>query len=430
MSRKILIIFIMAMILLFSSTSYAYTSPQEFLYLSAESAILIDAESGDVLYEKNPNKIMYPASTTKIMTAILTLENTRLSDKIIIDKDTPFTEGSRIYVIEGEEFTVEELLHALLVQSANDAAVAFAKHISGSVEEFALLMNKRAKELGAKNTNFVNPNGLPDENHVTTAYDLAMISKYAMTLPEFREIVKTVRYQISPTNKQSEIRYLKNTNRLLWGVGSRNRIQYNGKWIDIKYDIVDGIKTGYTLAAQQCLVASGQKDGRRLISVVLKSKGTDVYLDTRKLLDFGFDNFRNFEIVNSGRVIEKVKIPNGKEEELDLITQQRITKTIHNDIQLDDIKSKIYINEDIKAPIFKGQVLGKITYTLNEKIIGESNLIAKNSVEEKTINKIIKRAKNPKNLSLLKITFFIVFLYIIWRSIVTYKRLKSRRYRL
>src|SRR5690606_29034088 len=117
--------------------------------------------------------------------------------------------------------------------------------------------------------NFINPHGLPDPEHVTTAYDLAMISKYAMTLPKFREIVKTVRYQIEPTNKQEEIRYLKNTNRLLWGVGSGHKISYNDQLIDIKYDIVDGIKTGYTNAAQQCLVATALKDDRRLISVVL-----------------------------------------------------------------------------------------------------------------------------------------------------------------
>ena len=156
--------------------------------ITAPSAILIDSGSGDILYEKNAHTLMYPASTTKIMTAILAIESLDLSDTVVIDKESPFTTGSRIYIQEGEIFTVEQLLYALLLQSANDVAVALAKHISGDVAEFAKRMNERAKELGAKNTHFVNSSGLPDEAHVTTAYDLALIARYAMTLPEFKKL--------------------------------------------------------------------------------------------------------------------------------------------------------------------------------------------------------------------------------------------------
>ncbi len=168
MKHKVLILFVILFILA-SFPVYGLYSPQN-LELSSESAVVIDATSGDILYEKNSHKLMFPASTTKIMTAVLTLENTSINDKVIIDKETPFTDGSRIYVIEDEEFTVEQLLHALLVGSANDVAVALAKHVSDSVEDFASLMNKRAKELGAMNTHFVNPNGLPHNDHITTAY--------------------------------------------------------------------------------------------------------------------------------------------------------------------------------------------------------------------------------------------------------------------
>ncbi len=415
-------------IIIFSSVFPIYaTAENDPPSISSESAILIDYETGDVLFEKNSNKPMYPASTTKIMTAILTLENTNLNETVIIDKETPFTEGSRIYVIEGEEFTVDQLLHALLIDSANDAAVALAKHISGSIEEFAKLMNKRAKELGAKNTHFTNPHGLPDENHTTTAYDLAMIAKYAMTIPQFREIVKTVRYQIPPTNKQPETRYLQNTNRLLWGTGSSNRIEYNGKWVDIKYDIIDGIKTGYTTQAQQCLVSSGVKDGNRLISVVLKAVRTNVYVDTRKLIDYGFDNFDFIEITSAGEVVTTIDVQNAVQEKLDLVTQKSITKAVLKSDLLKDIDLEINLNDSIEAPISKGEVLGKVTYSIDGKILGESNLLAKESIDEKMISKVIKRATDPRNINLLKLLGILFVLYLIWRTIVTIFRLRKRR---
>ncbi|RKD27956.1 D-alanyl-D-alanine carboxypeptidase (penicillin-binding protein 5/6) [Caminicella sporogenes DSM 14501] len=427
--KQIISVILAICFLLNSPLTANATTSSNSLNISAESAILIDADTGEILYEKNSNKPMYPASTTKIMTALLTLENANLNDKIIIDKETPFTDGSRIYVLEGEQFTVDQLLHALLIESANDAAVALAKHISGNIEDFVKLMNKRAKELGAKNTHFANPNGLPNHEHVTTAYDLAMIAKYAMTIPKFREIVKTVRYKIPPTNKQSETRYLKNTNRLLWGTGSRNKILYKGKWIDIKYDIVDGIKTGYTTEAQQCLVATAFKNNRRLISVVLKAIGTNVYTDTRTLLDFGFDNFKNMNIVKTGEIITNVKIPNGTEKNLNLITQTKLTKTFPINKKIDKIDKKIELNQKIKAPITKGEVLGKVIYILNGNKIGQVNLIAEKSIDEKAIYKFIKKIKDPKSYSFLKYILYIFIIYIIWRTIVTIKRLKRRRLR-
>lgn len=428
MKRFFVIMFVIAILISTSFSSFAI-APTETLNISAESGIVIDFDSGDVLFEKNAHKQMYPASTTKIMTAILTLENTDLNDKVIIDKETPFTGGSRMYVKEGEQFTVEQLLYSLMIESANDAAVALAKHISGSTEEFAKLMNKRAKELGALNTHFTNPNGLPDEKHVTTAYDLAMISKYAMTIPKFRDVVKTIRYQVPANDKTPEVRYFKNRNRLLWGTGPSNRIKYNGKWIDIKYDIVDGIKTGYTSVAQQCLVSTASKDNRRVISVVLKAIRTNVYVDSRKLIDYGFDNFRVINVVDSGTSLKTVEIENGVEKELSLITQDTITKTVPNNYNETDIVKKIEMNPDIKAPINKGEVLGKVTYSLDDEVIGKTNLIANKSIDEKEIYKIIRNVKDPKNMILLKISIAIILIFISWRTMVTVKRVRRRRRR-
>lgn len=428
MKQIFCVILVLSILLSSSLIGFATYSPPN-INITAESAILIDASNGDILYEKNSNKQMYPASTTKIMTAILALENCNLQEEVVIDKETPFTEGSRIYVIEDEVFTVEQLLYALLVDSANDSAVALAKHISGNVEEFAKLMNKRAKELGATNTHFTNPNGLPDKEHVTTAHDLAMIAKYAMTIPKFRELVKTPRYQIPPTNKQQETRYIINSNRFLWGVGGRNKIQYKGKWIDIKYDLIDGIKTGYTTEAQQCLVSTAKKNDRRLISVVLKAIKTNVYLDTRTLLDYGFDNFKFIDIVDAGETIKTIDIKNGQVGNLDLITQEKMSKAIPIASNKSNIEYDITLKDNIKAPINKGEVLGKITYKLNDEKLGSINLIAHSSIDEKKIYKAIKRMKSTKNVRLYKIILVFFILYLIWRTIVTINRLgKFKRF--
>lgn len=428
MRRLILVILVIS--ILASSTFLSFSlAPKDEVDISAEAGIVIDALTGDILFGKNPHKPMYPASTTKIMTAILTIENANLNDKIIIDKETPFTDGSSMSVKEGEEFTVEQLLYGLMVKSANDGAVALAKHISGSVEEFAKLMNKRARELGALNTHFTNPHGLPEENHTTTAYDLAVIARHAMTIPKFREVANTVRYQIPITEKTDEIRYYKNTNRLLWGVGPSHRIKYNGKWIDIKYDIVDGIKTGYTFQAQQCLVSTGFKGSRRVISVVLKTTTPNVYLDTRRLIDYGLDNFSIVNIVGSNDILKTLEIENGKEKELNLVAEDSIIKALPNNYTSSDIKHTITLNPEIAAPINSGDILGKVSYSLNGEVMGEINLVAAKSIDETEVSTIMRKIESLKDISFFNVFFFLILIYIIWRTFVTIKRIRRRRRR-
>jgi len=407
--------------------SHAIARPPD---ITAPSGILIDAATGDVLYEKNAHEKMYPASTTKIMTAILVLENTNLQDTVIIDKDTPFTDGSRIYALEDEIFTVEQLLYALLVQSANDAAVALAKHVSGSVEAFAALMNQRARELGAKNTNFVNPNGLPNEAHISSAYDLAMIAKHGMTIPAFREIVGTVRYEIPPTNKQEETRYLRSSNRFLWGTGGRNQINYRGKWTNIKYDIVDGIKTGYTIQAQQCLVASAVQGEHRLISVILKAQSTNVYLDSRTLIDYGFENFQFKKIIGSHEPIEAVSIKGGIEKKVNLVTADAFYKAIPKGDSIEDLTKDIVLREDLSAPIEKGEILGRMIYKSGDLVLGEVDLIAEETVAKK---EGIYAAFPSAQTSRRPIAYIIalpLLLFLLWRSFVTFRRSRRRKNRL
>jgi D-alanyl-D-alanine carboxypeptidase (penicillin-binding protein 5/6) len=197
---------------------------------------------------------------------------------------------------------MEQLLYALMLESANDAAVAIAEHISGSVEEFAKLMNKKAKELGATNTNFVNPNGLHNDNHYTTARDLAMIAKYAMTLDKFRSVVKEVKYTIPKTNKQEERNYITNSNKLIWKTYDKFRYEY-----------ATGIKTGYTTKSKQCLVGGAKKGDMELISVVMGAEGQNIYTDTVGLFEYGFANYQNVDILKKDQIVTTVPIEEGTE---------------------------------------------------------------------------------------------------------------------
>ncbi|HWP98775.1 MAG TPA: D-alanyl-D-alanine carboxypeptidase family protein [Syntrophomonadaceae bacterium] len=247
----------------------------------SESAILMDAKTGQVLYEKNMNEKLYPASITKILTILLGIEKGHLDDTVTMSHEAVFTiprGASHIALDEGEQITLEQALMAALLPSANDACNGIAEHISGNVSDFAQLMNQRARESGALNSNFVNPHGLPDDKQVTTAYDMAMITRAALQNEKFRAIISTVRYTIPPTNKQTEPRELWSEHRML----TTNRFSYQG---------VIGGKTGYTKESQNTLVTAGRRGDRELIAVVMRSEDFGVYKDTIALFDYGFNEF-------------------------------------------------------------------------------------------------------------------------------------------
>ena len=248
----------------------AITSPK----IIAHGAVLINLNTGKFFFQKNSHSEYAPASTTKVMTALLTLEKCKLDEKVTIGKNPPFEEGSKIYLMEGEVLTVKQLLYALLLPSANDAALALAEHISGSKQAFANLMNKRARKLGCRNTNFVNPNGLYDKNHFTSAYDLALIAAKAMKFSKFREIVSTLSYKLAATNKQPLIRYLHNENKLLF-----SKVY--------KYSGADGIKTGYTIKSKHTYIGAATRKGITL-AVVLLYDEKGYYKEAASLFDYGF----------------------------------------------------------------------------------------------------------------------------------------------
>lgn len=252
------------------------TSPS----LGAESAVAMDAETGRVLWQKDADSSRFPASTTKILTALLVLENLRLEETLVAPKEIEGVGGSSLYMLPGERLTVHDALYAILLRSANDVCVTVACRISGSVEKFADLMNTRAKAIGCRNTHFHNPHGLNDPEHTTTAYDLALIAREAMKHPLFAKIVRTPRYEIRrPTVPQDQVLVSKN------------------RWIRDDPS-ADGIKTGYTDPAGKCFVGSATRDGHRVITVVLKS--TDWEADTAALMDWTFARFQRRTLVEAG----------------------------------------------------------------------------------------------------------------------------------
>ncbi len=378
MKKRISTIILVMIIMLMNMPIYADSLSSEDI--TAEAGILIDERTGTVLFGKNEKKKMYPASTTKMLTAIIILENHSMDEVVTIDPVSPQLIGSRINLDKGEIFTVEQLINALMVKSANDAARALAVYHAGSIEEFSKIMNNKAKELGAFDSNFVNPNGLHDNNHYTTAYDLAMISRYCMQNDKFRQLVSTVKYQIPPTNKQSDYRYLLNKNRFLSGVGYEYQMLYRGKYIDMKYDIVDGIKTGFTGEAGNCLASSAKIGNQRYIAIILKSPGSDLYINSRTLLDYGFENFNRHQFVSKGSFIQTHQLNDAKRSTIELVAGQSLIEILPKSTDVTKIKQEVLINKDLKAPIAAGEVVGKITYLYNNIEIARAPLVSEYDV--------------------------------------------------
>lgn len=334
--------------------------------INGESAVLMDAYNGQVLYQKNMNQKMYPASTTKILTAILALEMGKLNDVVKVSYEASSTSGSAIGLQKGERIKLEDLLYALMLTSANDAALAIAEHLGGSESGFTRLMNEKAKFIGAKNSNFKNPNGLPDKNHYTTAYDLALIARYAMENPTFRKIVAARVKVIQREIPKSQV-YLYNHNKLLWS-----------------YPGAIGIKTGYTVDAGQCLVAFAQRENRKLIAVVLKSQGANLWTDVKSLLDYGFLAFRQVELVSRGEVIKRERIKYGGE--VNLLASSSFFYDFPLNYQ-EKISYQFVLNPGVRAPVEKGQQIGEMILFDRDCELGRVSLVAQKLVKRKLIAK-------------------------------------------
>ncbi len=331
-------------------------------YVSAHSAILIDALTGDILYERDANTKRPPASTTKILTVIIALEMAEVDEISTVSEKADQVGESSIYLNRGNKITLGELIEGALIRSGNDACVAIAEQTAGSLDEFIRLMNLKAVALGAYNSNFVNPNGLPDKDHYSTAYDLAVIARYAMNNPAFAGIVSqkyaTIQYK-QPIKSQAA----KNTNKLLWN-----------------YPFADGIKTGTTSAAGKCLVASASKEGRRLICVLLNAP--DRFGDAQRLMEWGF-NYT--EIITIGKKGDQVatypiagtNIPAVLAEDVIVCVEKAKIKNLKQDAQL---------NKGLSGNIKAGEVLGSYYIYVNDKLLKKSVLVAPQDFASSPLN--------------------------------------------
>lgn len=354
----------------------------------APSAVLIDAKTGTILFEKNKDEKHFPASTTKIMTTLLTLENCKnLEDKVKMSHNAIYSiepGSSHIAMNEGETLTVEQSLYGLLLASANEVANALAEYISTNINDFCKLMNERAKQLGCKNTNFVNAHGFHNENHYTSAYDLALIMKEDIKYEEFNKIISTKRYDIPPTEKQPETRILYNTNKMI----------QSGKYFN---ENVIGGKTGYTDEAGHTLVIYAKKNDMQLISVVMAEENSNAYLDTTKLLDYGFSKFHNVELLKTNDyqkncvVTQKYKNKTLDIDTVNIYPQKDIILNLPDSINKEDLKLTAKLPEKISAPVNKNKSVGQISVIYKNQILEKINLVPEeniNVLDEKVIAKI------------------------------------------
>lgn len=353
------------------------------LSIYSSNCILMEASTGRILYAKDAQEVVFPASTTKIMTAILTLENCELTDIATVSHDAIFSvpaSYSHASLKEGEELTIEQLLNVLLIPSANDAANVLAEHISGSVDDFAVLMNEKAKEIGCLNTHFVNPNGVHNEEHTTTAYDLALMGRYAMQNSTFRSIVKKTRYTLPATNKYDKTdRIFNTTNDLLRENNSTAKDNYY-------YEYATGIKTGYTTDAGSCIVASAKKDNMEVIAVVLgggttKDGLSERNLDCIALFDYAFESYSMQTVQEKNNVLEEITVRGATSDtrKLNVLVKDDIAILLSSEENTQNLEPEITYRDNLKAPLSANEVIGKITYQVGDEIYS-SDLLAETSV--------------------------------------------------
>ena len=321
--------------------------------ISAEKAILMDASTGRILYEKNADSKSLIASTTKIMTALVVCEHCNVLDRMRIPKEAVGIEGSSMYLKEGEVLTVQELLYGLMLHSGNDAAVALAIYCGGTVEGFAELMNDKAHQLGMADSHFVNPNGLDHPDHYSTARDLAILASYAMKNPVF---VRTVSAKTITVTGRS----LCNHNKLLWLVEG-----------------ADGVKTGYTKAAGRILVSSATRQGRRLVAVTINAP--DDWDDHRQLLETGFSNYEIRKIVSKGQCLATRELISGEDTTVNLIAAEDFSYALMADERPEIVVSGA---EFVYAPVVQGQDAGFAFVCIGEQIVGKIPLKYDQTVEQ------------------------------------------------
>jgi len=366
LSTKIItanIIFSLILSFITPCCSFAQTST-----LTAECALLMEMSEGRVLYSKNEHAIRYPASTTKILTALVVIESCDLSQTVTIPAEAQGVEGSSIYLKKGEKLTVLELLYGLMLRSGNDAATALALHCGGTISGFAEMMNQKASSLGCTSSHFVNPSGLPSPEHYTTAFDLALIARAAMQNDTFARIVSTKKISI-PWEGMEHDRILINENKML----------YN-------YDGANGIKTGYTIAAGRCLVSSAERDGMTLIAVVLGCR--PMYEECSAMLDHGFENYELKKIISQNDHSGVINVTDGFDDWLNYAVKDEFYYPLSQNDTV-NIKKQMYSTE-YPAPVNIGDEVGVLTVFINGDKIKSIPLVTTRGTNRNTFIERLK----------------------------------------
>lgn len=400
------------------------------LTLTAESAILMDATTGKILYEKNSRTKQYPASITKLMTILLALEHGSLEDEITFSHDAVFSiepGSAHIAIQEGEILTLEQVLYGIMLRSANECANAAAEYVDGSMEKFAEHMTARAKELGCENTNFVNANGLFDENHYTTAYDMALIAQELLKNETYRSMMSNTYYLIPPTNKQPEERPLHGQHQML----NENSLYY--------YEPTEGGKTGYTVEAQNTLVTYAKQGDTELIAVVLKCNGAQHYVDTKTLFEYGFANYQTVKAFSAADLTQNVAITEiykDKTTTLDTIAvapASDVYVTIPKNATIENITKAVDCPESASVPVAVGDKLGTVVLSLNGETLATVALTAQKEVkattdEERAAQAAAARNKILKRIAIgVGIVFGILVIVFCCCRYIGYQRRERRR---
>lgn len=390
-----------------TETTESATSQLSNPVLHSKADILLDAKTGSVLYENHSREKLYPASTTKLITAILTMENCQLTDNVTIKKEwlngipASYTIAS---LQPGETLTVDQLLHVLLIPSANDAANALACHIAGSIDNFAVKMNEKAIEIGCENTHFVNPSGIHNDDHYSTAYDMALIGKYATKFDTITNIATMLTYSL-PDLPDGKKRTFKATNTLI-----TPKNQYY-------YEYATGLKTGYTDKAKSCIVATAKKDDIELLCVVLGGEKTEDKkaqreLDCKALFDYGFSNFKCQDLCIQGTSVDKTQITDLPDslKSANLIYSETLNLLVP---QSELTTSTIHMEPNNKLPIMKNSVVGTITYHVNGK--------------DYTVNILAGDDILPNNSGFMKTLFYLLIGFFVVVTLMSLIRKKNHR---
>ncbi|MGI6727193.1 MAG: D-alanyl-D-alanine carboxypeptidase family protein [Anaerovoracaceae bacterium] len=335
-----------------SETESESESEMEFPEISAQSAIVMEMNSGKILYEKNGKQKVYPASTTKILTALLAIENGYLDEKIKVPSEASGVEGSSIFLETGEKISLRDLVYGLMLRSGNDAAIAISGVIAKSPEQFVKLMNKRAKEIGANDTNFVNPNGLFDKNHYTTAYDMALIAREAMKNPQFKKVVGSKSWKADR------------------GEGKYNHF-YNKNKVIFEYPGGSGIKIGYTKASGRTLVASSERDGMELICVVMNAPNW--FQDSYKLMDYIYENYKVVKVASAHRILKTVFVKKGDKDFVLVGPKEDILCPVPKEEDC-SISLRYVLPDKVKAPISRWQEAGLLQLFIDGECVCAQSL--------------------------------------------------------